>query len=321
MTPTISNSRQQRVRRKQRNPRPSTSCEPCQISKLRCDRQTPCGTCTRRDRVQSCRYIGNRKKSLATQSIPASPSSVRAPDPVSASGIDQGATDTRCAGAPTAPAVEGDVGDYTQANWDAFYQRPGQDKEKATETPVTLSPFTLSRTASVEEFAALLPPRECCDYLVIQYFAYIAPMFHVLLEDSFQQRYATFNRETPTCDLSWLALMFAICSISVQMLGDGDAALDVVRERVPSPGGASELAKTLRKLAMDCLIADNFIFHYGLNTLEAVLLVTYAICHDSGVESAWTLLGKTIALVLLVSAQRTDLVIRTGTQHGGCVKT
>lgn len=47
-------SKKTSLKRRARKPRQRLSCEPCRRSKLRCDRQHPCGTCQQRDRTSNC---------------------------------------------------------------------------------------------------------------------------------------------------------------------------------------------------------------------------------------------------------------------------
>jgi hypothetical protein len=44
--------------------RSSKACLPCQASKIRCDSQTPCISCVRRDRSSACTYIESHRRRL-----------------------------------------------------------------------------------------------------------------------------------------------------------------------------------------------------------------------------------------------------------------
>ena len=283
---------QKRARRKQRNPRNPTSCEPCRISKLRCDRQLPCGACSRRDNASQCRYSGNSRKSAVPQNATTGPpSEPHGSQPALPINTDKNTRIADISGL-TNPHVSSDGEDYTRASWDALWQRPAHGRGKLITPPTTSNPFSMtSSNRSAEELASLLPPAEHCDFLIIQYFTYIAPMFHVVHEQSFQHSYTSFDRNSQSIDLSWLALIFSILSLAIQTLEDKDFILEKVKQRIGCDGTTSALAKGFRQLAINCLCADNFMFHFTLVTLESLLLLTYGICHDSGVDAAWTLLG------------------------------
>lgn len=44
--------------------RSSKACLPCQASKIRCDSQTPCMSCVRRDRSAACIYVETHRRRL-----------------------------------------------------------------------------------------------------------------------------------------------------------------------------------------------------------------------------------------------------------------
>jgi len=44
--------------------RSSKACLPCQASKIRCDSQTPCISCVRRDRSAACTYVETHRQQL-----------------------------------------------------------------------------------------------------------------------------------------------------------------------------------------------------------------------------------------------------------------
>ena len=119
----------------------------------------------------------------------------------------------------------------------------------------------------------------------------MAPMYHVLHENEFQRRYSIFRQGFKTDELSWLALLFSMFSLSVQTMEQNDPVLAAVRERIPCDEDNAALAKELRQVVMLCLEKDNFIFSYNLTTLESLLIILYGINHDNGVDAAWALLG------------------------------
>ncbi|KAK2598912.1 hypothetical protein QQS21_005654 [Conoideocrella luteorostrata] len=265
-----SDSVRKRVRRKQRNPRIATSCEPCRASKLRCDRRSPCGACERRNTLQRCRYSNSKDKSAGVSQQPPS-SDDQVPN-----------TDNS--------HYRGDE-DYMRVSWDEHWQRPSQATMLKTHRTL-VPPHHMTTSPSVEELVSYLPPADYCDYLMTQYFTYIAPMFFVLHETSFQIRYTSLNQDRQFHDnLSWLALIFSILSVAVQTLEFEDTVLKPIRRQFQGSDSTRGLATELRTLAMACLSADKFMFCFNLVTLESVILLCYGICHDSGVDAAWNLLG------------------------------
>lgn len=284
------------TRRKQRHPRKPTSCEPCRISKLRCDRQLPCGACRRRESTQCCKYHSNGSSS---------PTSTRlretAPTPGSSLDSRLEATTVSQGTLPHGDGsnrveiadVERESQDFTGRSWESLWQRPAQQRPK--HAGQSYFPFSYKSNSTPEDLLGLLPPTECCDYLVIQYFTYTAPMFHILHDATFQRQYNSFMQDPKKDDLSWFALLFSILSLSVQTIEHNDPVLAKIRERIPCAEGNAAVASELRQIAMMCLSGDNFLFHYRLNTLESLLILTYGISHDIGVDAAWTLLGMLLS--------------------------
>jgi hypothetical protein len=184
--------------------------------------------------------------------------------------------------------------DFTRANWDALLRRPA-DPLVQPQLPITSKPtfpFSLCSDATPEDLLNLLPPTDCCDFLVIQYFTYLSSMFDVLHGPSFQLRYNAFIQNPTADDPSWLALVFTILAIAVNTLDYNDPVLAGLRSQMPMAENTSAISAELRKASLTCLSRDNFIFNYRFHTLECLLLLIYGISHDQGVDVGWTLLGK-----------------------------
>jgi hypothetical protein len=149
------------VRRRTRKP---VSCEACRRHKLRCDRQTPCGSCRRRSCESSCTYV---QKATTTQRALPSPDESRHSDlgvgnlvPASGLGVDE-SLDDAC------PATRSN-NDYTASPWDALLQRPTDQTVESTSNGTfpqlsTQFPFHFGPSRSLDELLALLPPAHCCD--------------------------------------------------------------------------------------------------------------------------------------------------------------
>lgn len=283
-------------RRKQRHPRKPTSCEPCRLSKLRCDRQIPCAACRRRDNIRSCKYHSNGATSptrIPPQETAATiDSSLDTRPKTATASSNQSLTQKDRSNGFEAGKAERESQDFTRTSWESLWQRPAM--QSTMPAGQTYFPTISKSKSTCDDFQALLPPLDCCDYLVIQYFTFMAPMFHILHEATFQRHYSSFKQDLKTNDLSWLALLFSILSLSVQTLENSDPILAKIRERIPCSDGSAAVALELRQIATMCLVGDNFMFHYSLSTLESLLILTYGISHDVGVDAAWTLLGMSL---------------------------
>jgi hypothetical protein len=304
-------------RRRVRKP---VSCEECRQHKLRCDRQNPCGSCKRRSCERLCAYI--QKVIPPRRNLP-SPESrhsdIGAVELASPTGLGEGRHSDLGAAELVTPAEIGvyvsldnvypvaqSNRDYTSSQWDALLERPvdqtgGRSLNGTSPQLSAQFPFPSGATQSVDELLAALPPIHCCDYLITQYFVRLSPIFHILHGPTFQHQYRTFLQSPREADLAWLALLFAICSVSLHTLEDDDAVLIAIRSK-QHPSQAQETAAIsyqLRTAAMKCLSQDDFMVKNRLSTLEALLVLVYTISNHDGVERAWALLGKSQTLASL----------------------
>ncbi|KAH8669406.1 hypothetical protein BGZ61DRAFT_364461 [Ilyonectria robusta] len=286
-----------------RRTRKPVSCEPCRHSKLKCDRQLPCATCLRRGWQESCSYDATpkatrrfppRKKTQPRHSRSEPESEIpvaSSPEPASPQNL------------ATLPLTTG---------WDAILCRPPVVTAPApTDAPVTL-PFGPSIPKT--ELLGMLPPSSICDYLISLYFIQLSPLFHVLHGPTFQGQYSAFLRDPQQVDLAWLALVFAICSLTVRTVDPVDPALEEIWESASSPRDLPFLSQQYRNAAMMCLSQDQFLVRHNLSTLEALLVLIHTISHGDGAEHGWALLGSAlnigIALRCYVDPGRTNLIER-----------
>ncbi|EWZ28636.1 hypothetical protein FOZG_17641 [Fusarium oxysporum Fo47] len=137
--------------------------------------------------------------------------------------------------------------DFTQSHWDAVLQRPIDYTRRSTlaaqgtlnQPEALYFPFPLASEVTVNDLTSALPPRESCEYLIIQYFTRISPFFHILHGPTFQKQFAAFFRDTASCDLSWLALLFLICSATLKTIDESD---DVINSIAPSSSHGPNIA-------------------------------------------------------------------------------
>jgi hypothetical protein len=287
-TPIMKGNPRRRIRK-------PVSCEGCRQHKLRCDQQNPCGSCRRRSCEHLCTYV---QKATPTRRALPSPdesrhSDLREADLVPPTGLNVGVSlDDAC-------TVAQSNNNYTTSQWDAVLERPMEQTGESTSNGTlpqlsTQFPFHMGPTSSLDELLALLPPTHCCDYLITQYFVRLSPIFHILHGPTFQNQYRNFLQNPRAADLAWLALLFAMCSVSVHTLEDDDTVLTAIRSKQDQPQDQERAAISyqLRVAAMVCLSQDNFMVKHRLSTLEALLVLIYTISNYEGVERGWALLGK-----------------------------
>lgn len=275
-----------------RKPRKTFSCGPCRISKLQCDRKVPCAKCVRRGIETTCTYKTTRKD-VSSDTTPGEivPRPSRS---TTAEGL-AGHSVT-----PTLPPQDNPnevINEPTLHNCESLLQRPEYPMQVHTISSVSgLLHLSSSSSVAVASLVDDLPPRPCCDYLVTGFFTHIAPLFDVVHGPTFQKQYSRFVQDPTAVHLSWLALLFIICASALNTVEDNDPALASLRatQEVSQKIDTLSLSRKLFAAGFTCLSQDRFFFNHDLNTLEALLLAIYIICHSEGVERGWVLLGTAL---------------------------
>lgn len=289
----------QQRRRRNRN---QTSCSLCRSSKVGCDRKRPCcSSCLRRNKGVECHYSTN---------LTSRESEVRGDSPLAAN-----RTVSQAWQADTSSDVPQSDNDGTvdhvahtsdldsvntnfQGRWDNILQRPVDSIAHGLHTFPSITattasfPFFASMSTSLEQSIAALPTRPICEYLITHYFQHISPFFHILHGPMFQRQYKAFLERPTETDHAWLALLFLICSITVNIFEEDDRTFRSLSSTLHSNWTIVQVSQYYRRMAMDCLCRDEFLVHFNIGTLEALLLLVYTISHNEGVEQSWTLLGR-----------------------------
>lgn len=307
-TPSIGKNRA-RTRIINRRPRKPISCHPCRQSKLKCDRQQPCASCKRRECIESCVYEGPRKNKADAGRL-ASSEVVRRPDSRDSQGLASPEslslapgpnrfirTPIRTSGSL---AHDHDYQEYSHAHWDALLQRPIDQMHQPSSPqndPFSLPsnlcfPFSLGPKVSKSDILAMLPSSHACEYLITQYFMRLSPLFHILHGPTFQKQYDAFRQDPSGADLSWMALLFLICSATLKSMEKDEIALVDIQPTVSDSHDISAISYKLRAASLICLSQNQFLIRHNLSTLEALLVLIYTISNIEGVEHAWTLLGE-----------------------------
>ncbi|KAJ5591668.1 uncharacterized protein N7459_002037 [Penicillium hispanicum] len=152
-------------------------------------------------------------------------------------------------------------------------------------------PLARNGSISQTELLGFLPPGRYCDTLKAVYFRVFSPVFHILHDLTFEAEYQHFCHDPGSVSMSWLSLLFAILAIAVSALDDDDPLLsDLGRERTVSRN-VKVLSARYRSAALRCLAADGVMTRQSINSLQALVLVSYARLHRG--LPFWTLLGFT----------------------------
>lgn len=280
------------LRRKRR----PVNCEECRRSKLRCDRQHPCGACRRRRREASCSYETSSGAPVSTKPHRTARASTALNNRVE----DHPAPPLRQPSASASslqPELSASETSQTHLDtyWETVLERPvSEDDAQHT----ILSPLSIGPRMSVQEIVESLPPKPCCDYLVSQFFKHISALFPILHGPTFQKQYTAFMQRRCDVDLSWLALLFCLCSLALNTIDESDPRLTGLLSQLPmeptQAGVTVSVSRRLLRTTMVCLLQDEFFIRHKLSTFEALLMVVYNLSHNESVHQGWALLGMAL---------------------------
>lgn len=315
------------------------SCVPCRRSKIKCNREDPCNSCRRRYCTSSCTYDSRSARHPTTGGVAAvasatvdgpanlmQTSSGRDPSiqyneqqfsactPDHDSGVvTTHSTSPLCADVPSVSSTGRSVAtDNTESSffrrfrWDAALEAvEGRENlslhMKADGTTTTSIGFPFDTGGSMNTLVALLPPKQHCDYLISCYFDMFGPLFHILHEPTFRAQYLEFSHQQQRHAGSWLALLFVILSLAVTCLEEFDPILSDLGRQMNAHANIQSLSTRFRETTMRCLASDNFLSTHDMSTLQALVLLVYAMNHSSQSEQSWTLLGKLFAIAVMTT--------------------
>ncbi|PYH66957.1 uncharacterized protein BO88DRAFT_427550 [Aspergillus vadensis CBS 113365] len=284
-----------------RRKRKAVNCEECRRSKLQCDRQHPCGACKRCKRESTCSYE-------APSDSPVSSKIRRYPMTTSASSALSGG-----AGSSTAPTRKGAISSTSESE-QTISERPVPEEDVND----TLSPLSISPRIPLQEMIDSLPPKSCCDYLVSHLFKHISALFPILHGSTFQKQYTTFMQRPQDVDLPWLALLFALCSLSLNTLDGSDPRLTCVWSQLPSnlmqPTSTVYItvfvSRRLLRTAMTCLLHGDILIRHTFSTFEALLMSLLGMALNIGIALRCNVEQKNLGTIETVRQRRcwADLV-------------
>ncbi|KAL4796648.1 hypothetical protein BDV19DRAFT_79131 [Aspergillus venezuelensis] len=143
----------------ERRKRKPISCNHCRHSKLRCDRELPCGACRQRGRGSLCSFpprtpaSTRQARSRRVLNVPSTPNTYRS------FSLRQGCT-------ARSGSIQSDAGHFhVGGDWPAVLERPIADHDRPLPSDAT-SPFSISADISFQAILGVLPPANCLDYLV-----------------------------------------------------------------------------------------------------------------------------------------------------------
>ncbi|KAH8895946.1 hypothetical protein GQ53DRAFT_36179 [Thozetella sp. PMI_491] len=220
------------------------ACSECRRRKLKCDRELPCGSCTRRGVAASCDYqsataertqVDNRLQRLEqlVQHL------VSNPDTIKSSSSNASPESLRVSAAGPTPTSSPFEQLYSgSTHWSAMLEdiqelrlaittldAPEQSHEATLQLPTEGFGILFGATpapALQDVLAQSLPPRQDTDRLIAAYFraqAVVAPFIHT---KQFQRQYTSFWGDPMAAPPLWTSMLFSICHVAANALQVGN---------------------------------------------------------------------------------------------------
>ncbi|EXM36002.1 hypothetical protein V3481_005362 [Fusarium oxysporum f. sp. vasinfectum] len=229
---------------RQKRSRVLLSCAPCRNSKLKCDREQPCGQCSKKGRASQCAYAPKPERKRPAKGMSARlkrlegmvremmDSEGTAPGTHASAGVGAGLAN----GTATGPDVQGHVvhsekgATYVGAthcmamledieDLKDYFEQPeeaGEDQildDEIDPTEVMLN--TRAGPRNREELLSRLPERKVADRLLSRYFASMSPSQHIVHRPVFTRQYSKFWQDPNEASLHWIAQLFMMLSLGV----------------------------------------------------------------------------------------------------------
>lgn len=289
------NARTHHVAGAQRRKRRPVSCQECRRSKLKCNRLQPCSACTRRGRQLSCDYGISPDAAVSSdmhrRPISATPRSNENAEP---SLVASNERYLQHSPLRSRLSTTGTSQTPLSFQWEAVLERPTPEND----TQNLCSSLSTIPAMSLDDIIQRLPPKPCRDYLISHFFNNIFALFPILHGATFQKQYSAFTERPLDADLSWLALLFSLCSLALSSMEETDPRLSCFWSDMPSQSdvlpATISVSRDLLRTAMACLLRDDFFVRQTFNTFEALLMVIYNVSHNESVHQGWSLLGMAL---------------------------
>ncbi|KAF5633887.1 hypothetical protein F25303_8976 [Fusarium sp. NRRL 25303] len=229
---------------RQKRSRVLLSCAPCRNSKLKCDREQPCGQCSKKGRASQCTYAPKPERKRPAKGMSARLKRLEGMvrEMMDSEGAALGTQASTGAGArlangtATGPDVQGHVvhskkgATYVGAthcmamledieDLKDYFEQPeeaGEDQildDEIDPTEVMLN--TRAGPRNREELLSRLPERKVADRLLSRYFASMSPSQHIVHRPVFTRQYSKFWQDPNEASMHWIAQLFMMLSLGV----------------------------------------------------------------------------------------------------------
>ncbi|RDW58365.1 hypothetical protein BP5796_12295 [Coleophoma crateriformis] len=321
---------------KRRRDKAQLSCGPCRHRKLRCDRQHPCGTCSRRGLTNSCNYatassstpeaprsvapqqstsLHGRLSELESlvvtlmkgQSLPSPP----APTPPRPSSLFADVFSENEAASPTDPGIlklrESGTSYVQSAHWEAILTKiKGLKEDLVTDSnapPGSHLFYGPNRHATRDEILAAVPPRPVVDRLMALHFDSYIITPYLIHGKKFLREYEAFWKDPSASPIAWIGLMFSMLYVAAQLQTFTIDFTDGRAESLKAEYLAMKDAS--REKAVQCLVLARYTTGgpYILETLITVLTGEFILLKE-GATDGWLLISMILHLAIRIGYHR-----------------
>ncbi|KAI8950807.1 hypothetical protein F4801DRAFT_547676 [Xylaria longipes] len=270
------------------------SCHPCRASKLKCDRATPCGQCTKRGKPDTCAYAPRQEKLKPARTMAArlrrlegmvrgmveldgavsgDSGALResAPGPNMSGSVVHSEKATNYVGGTHFMAILEDLEDLKTYFEDPEVPELDMDDPYESLGPTELLILSRGAPRNKEELLAMLPDKSVMDRLMNRYFNSNSPSQHIIHIPTFTKQYTEFLKNRHEADIHWIASLFMILALGVFV-----SSFQSPHElEIDSPEPAMDRFKQYRGACGWALISGKY-SQPGPFTLQAMVLYTEA---------------------------------------------
>ncbi|KAL3485341.1 hypothetical protein BJX62DRAFT_247585 [Aspergillus germanicus] len=269
----------------QRRNRVPNACARCRQSKLKCDREQPCGRCLKYNRGHDCQYVADPpmvKPESETKLVPLYKQAYHS-------------------GFHWSVLVENIESLLKHHRWAGIHHAHPEQQRLFSSMENFLGSSPLSN-ATRRTLLSYMPPRDVVEMFISHYLDVIEPSHQILHLPSFRAELATFWDRLGTVDDGWLALFFAILALGCQL---HEPAQPATRD-----DGFQALPSRLFDAAQAFLQRTPFMIRPDLTSIRTLcLFVIYrqtrgAVCIEF--TALWPVTGLIVRLAITLGLHLTD---------------
>ncbi|KAK9448937.1 fungal-specific transcription factor domain-containing protein [Limtongia smithiae] len=159
------------------------------------------------------------------------------------------------------------------------------------------NPKGLERT----DILALIPTRAEVDVLIVRYFEFFDPIYHIIHRQVFEQEYNAFWKEPDDIDIVWIGMLLCMMAVALQSYRPND---------VPQQYRGRELQTWMnwQRAAEMCLVEGDFMLKGSINIMRTLILSlmveTRKTLNRQWMDRTWVCMGVIIRIAQSMGLHR-----------------